>query len=70
MFVHLAIALLSQDRPEPDWLPVMETPKQLSHVLTIAPPTNPGPKLVIKGRVLKADQDDHILRHDNLPAQS
>lgn len=56
MLFPIALILLSQARPEPDWLPLLDAPKQLSHRLTIPSPANPGPKLVIKGKVLKADK--------------
>lgn len=56
MLFPIALILLSLARPEPDWLPLLDAPKQLSHRLTIPPPANPGPKLVIKGKVLKADK--------------
>src|SRR4029078_4389449 len=50
-FAHLGVSLvmlpllivlaLTQDRPSPEWMPVLDAAKNLSHVLTIPPPANP-----------------------------
>jgi protocatechuate 3,4-dioxygenase beta subunit len=54
--VHvLAVLLLAQDRLSPEWQPLLEAPKNLSHELTIAPPVNSGPRLEIRGKVFRAD---------------
>lgn len=50
----VAIAIV-QDRPSPEWRPVLDAPKNLSHILTIPPPAHAGQPIVIRGRVLKHD---------------
>lgn len=55
MLVFLAALALSQDRPSPEWLPVLDAPKNLSKVLTIPPPAHAGQRMEIQGRVLKSD---------------
>jgi protocatechuate 3,4-dioxygenase beta subunit len=52
----LALIVLAQDRPTPEWLPLLEAPPNLTNVLTIPPPTHAGPPMEIRGRVLKADR--------------
>lgn len=53
--VLIFVAFGAQDRPAQEWLPVLDAPKNLSHVLTIPEPADSGPKLEIKGRVLNSD---------------
>lgn len=54
--IPLAAALaLFQGRPEPDWLPVLDAPKGLTHELTIPAPAHPGQKLELRGKVLRAE---------------
>ena len=55
MVALLAFALVAQNRPEPDWLPVLDAPRNLTHVLEIAPPAHAGPKLEVRGTVTQAD---------------
>lgn len=55
MVMLIALVVLDQNRPEPDWLPVLDAPRQLTNELVIAMPANPGPKIELKGRVFKAD---------------
>jgi protocatechuate 3,4-dioxygenase beta subunit len=52
--LFFAVAL-AQDRPSPEWMPLLDAPKNLSHVLTIPPPANPGQRMELRGRVLKSD---------------
>lgn len=56
MTTALAIVLLAQNRPSPDWGPLLEAPANLTHELTIPAPQTAGPRLRITGRVLKADR--------------
>jgi protocatechuate 3,4-dioxygenase beta subunit len=57
MLVHLlALIAIVQDRPSPEWLPLLDAPRNLTHVLTIPPPTSAGKPMEIRGRVLKADR--------------
>ena len=51
----LALLLIGQDRPSPEWYPVLEAPAGLTHELTIPPNAHPGPRIQFRGRVLKAD---------------
>jgi protocatechuate 3,4-dioxygenase beta subunit len=51
----LALIVLAQDRPSPEWMPLLDAPRSLSHVLTIPPPANPGPRMELRGKVLKSD---------------
>lgn len=55
MLAPLAILSIVQNRPEPDWLPVLDAPRNLSHELTLPVPNRPGPKIEIRGRVFKSD---------------
>lgn len=55
MVTSLALALVLQNRPEPDWLPVLDAPKNITHELTLPTPNNPGAKMEIRGTVFKAD---------------
>lgn len=55
MLASLAAAFVLQSRPEPDWLPVLEAPRALSHELRLPKPQHAGAALEIRGRVLKAD---------------
>ncbi len=56
MLPLLAALLLAQDRPSPEWRPVLDAPKGITHELTIPQPEHPGPRLEIRGRVLRADR--------------
>ncbi len=56
MMMIIALIVVGQSRPEPDWLPVLDAPRQLGSELVIATPANAGPKIELKGRVLKADK--------------
>ncbi len=53
--LFVAVAIGFQDRPSPEWQPVLDAPKNLSHVLTIPPPATAGQKMEIRGRVLRSD---------------
>lgn len=54
--MHLLAALvIGQDRPSPEWQPLLDAPKNLAHILTIPPPANPGQRMELRGRVLKSD---------------
>ncbi len=55
MVAALALAVVVQSRPEPDWLPVLDAPKNLTHELAIAPPKHPGPKLEVRGTLTRSD---------------
>jgi protocatechuate 3,4-dioxygenase, beta subunit len=55
MLPLLIAVALTQDRPSPEWTPVRDAPKNLSHELTIPPPAHAGQKMEIQGRVLQAD---------------
>lgn len=55
MLASLAMALVGQSRPEPDWLPVLEAPRDLYHRLTLPRPRQPGSELEVHGRVVRAD---------------
>lgn len=55
MVASLILTLVTQARPEPDWLPVLDAPPNLSHELTLPRPQHAGPRLEIRGKVLKAD---------------
>lgn len=55
MITWFAYALVAQTRPEPDWLPVLDAPKNLSHELRLPNPDRPGPRLEIRGTVFKSD---------------
>lgn len=53
----LFILAMVQHRPSPDWLPVLDAPKNLRAELAIpSPATDAGPKIELRGRVLKADR--------------
>lgn len=56
MTTALALLLLAQSRPSPEWRPVLDAPANLTHVLTIPAPPTAGPRLEITGRVLKSDR--------------
>lgn len=56
MISALVLLVVAQDRPEPEWLPVLEAPAGLTHVLTIPPNAQSGPRIQFRGRVLKADR--------------
>lgn len=47
---------LGQSRPSPDWLPVLDAPARIGHVLTIPLPANAGEPLTLSGRVFKSDR--------------
>jgi protocatechuate 3,4-dioxygenase beta subunit len=51
----LAAFVMGQDRPSPEWLPLFDAPKNLTHVLTIAPPPNAGRRMEMRGRALWSD---------------
>lgn len=51
----LAFLIIGQDRPSPEWTPVLDAPKTLTHELTIPPPASPGKRMEIRGKVLKSD---------------
>lgn len=55
MIQLLAFLLIAQDRPSPEWQPVLAAPESLSHVLTIPAPQHPGQRMELRGRVLKSD---------------
>ncbi|MBL1150324.1 MAG: hypothetical protein HND42_08980 [Armatimonadetes bacterium] len=55
MIPIVALVALVQDRPSPEWTPLLEAPNNLTHVLTIPPPASPGQRMEIRGKVLKAD---------------
>lgn len=55
MIGSLLLILALQSRPEPDWLPVLDAPRNLSHELTLPTPERAGPKLEIKGTVFERD---------------
>jgi len=61
MLALLTCAVLGQNRPEPDWLPVLDAPAQLSPILKIAPPAHAGEKLILKGRVLRSDRKTAVV---------
>jgi hypothetical protein len=50
--------VLAQDRPSPEWLPLLDAPKNLGHVLTIPASANAGQRMELTGRVLKSDGTD------------
>ena len=56
MFAAYALLLVVQDRPSPEWYPVLEAPAGLTHVLTIPSNANSGPRIQFRGRVLRADR--------------
>jgi protocatechuate 3,4-dioxygenase, beta subunit len=51
----LAAVMIAQDRPSPEWMPLLEAPKNLTNVLVIPPPRNAGQRMEIRGKVLKSD---------------
>ena len=55
MLQLLITVALAQERPSPEWMPLLDAPKNLSHVLIVPPPANPGPRMELRGRVLKSD---------------
>lgn len=55
MLMLVALLVQAQERPSPDWLPILDAPPSLSHILVIPAPANFGPQLVLEGRVLKSD---------------
>jgi protocatechuate 3,4-dioxygenase beta subunit len=55
MTLLLAVLAIAQDRPSPEWMPLLEAPRNLGHVLTIPAPANAGQRMEIRGRVLKSD---------------
>jgi|GEM_PF-5214912 len=55
MITPVALLVAFQGRPEPDWLPVLDAPRNLTHVLQLPAPQHPGSKLEIRGTVLKRD---------------
>jgi protocatechuate 3,4-dioxygenase beta subunit len=54
MVLLLALAL-AQDRPSPEWRPVLDAPPNLTNALSIPAPANAGQRMEIRGRVLKSD---------------
>lgn len=55
MISAIAAVILAQQRPEPDWLPVLDAPARLSHGLTIPSPVQAGPPLEVRGTVFRPD---------------
>lgn len=55
MISMVAAAVLAQSRPEPDWLPVLDAPRGITHELKIPAPEHPGPRLELRGKVLRPD---------------
>src|SRR5688572_7354982 len=56
MIAAIALLLAAQDRPSPEWTPVLHAPANLTHVLSIPPNAHPGRRMELRGRVLKADR--------------
>jgi protocatechuate 3,4-dioxygenase beta subunit len=55
MLQLLMAAAIAQERPSPEWMPLLDAPQKLSHVLSIPPPANPGQTMELRGKVLKSD---------------
>jgi len=55
MLSLVALIAIGQDRPPNEWAPVLDPPKNLSHVLTIPTPEHAGKRMEISGKVLKTD---------------
>lgn len=56
MIAALLGLVLAQERPSPDWLPVLDAPRNVTHRLAIPKPVHAGEPLVLQGRVLRADR--------------
>jgi protocatechuate 3,4-dioxygenase, beta subunit len=56
MLQLLAVVAAYQDRPSPEWRPLLDAPAGVTHELRIPSPTHAGPSLEIRGRVLRADR--------------
>jgi protocatechuate 3,4-dioxygenase, beta subunit len=57
LIVELLLLTLTQSRPEPDWLPVLDAPKNLTHELRLPKPAHAGEPLSLSGRVLRGKRD-------------
>jgi protocatechuate 3,4-dioxygenase, beta subunit len=44
-----------QERPSPEWKPLLDAPDNLTHELTIEPPADAGQNMELRGKVLKSD---------------
>lgn len=55
MSAWILLAVAFQGRPEPDWLPVLDAPPNLSHRLILPTPRHAGSTLVVRGKVFKED---------------
>jgi len=60
MLALIAMVAVVQDRPNPDWLPVLDAPKNLTYRLALPKPAFPGQPIILKGKVLKADRKSPV----------